>query len=119
MKYWFTSFYGNSYHANKKSYGRLFRIREFQKDLIEKFEKIAERGYSYHWLDGWWIGVEFVPIENEKSYKKIKKNIVRDLGYDRIIYNILDHGTLENLDEKFMKKVIEGNEYYFQVSEVR
>ena len=118
MRYWFASFYGNSLHDSKKSYGRVFKVRESNKELIEKFEKIASRGYSYRWPDGWWIGVEFVKIDDDKTYKKIKKNLAGDLGYGWIIDNILDHGAPEDLDEKFMKKVVEGNEYYLQAGEV-
>ena len=118
MRYWFASFYGNSLRDSKKSYGRVFKVRESNKELAEKLERIASRGYSYTWPDGWWIGIEFVPIEDEKTYRKIKKNLSGDLGYGWIIDNILDHGAPEDLDEKFMKKVVEGNEYYLQASEV-
>ena len=118
MRYWFASFYGNSLHDSKKPYGRLFKIRECRKDLVEKFEKIASRGYSYRWPDGWWIGIEFVPLDDEKTYKKILRNLAGDLGYGWIIDNIIDHGTPEDLDEKFMQKVIEGNEYYLKASEI-
>lgn len=118
MRYWLVNFYGNCCHNGEKSYGRVFKIRESNKDLVEKFERLAKRGYSYRWPDGWWVGVEFVPIEDEKTYQKIKKNLFGDLGYGWIIDNILDHGTPEDLDEKFMKKVIEGNEYFLRASEV-
>ncbi len=118
MRYWFASFYGNTCQDSKKSYGRVFKVRESNKELIEKLEKIASRGYSYRWPDGWWIGIEFVKIDDGKTYNKIKKNLAGDLGYGWIIDNILDHGTPEDLDEKFMRKVVEGNEYYLQASEV-
>lgn len=118
MRYWFASFYGNSCIDSKKSYGRVFKVRESRKDLIEKFERISARGYSYRWNDGYWIGVEFVKLDDEATYKKIKKNLSGDLGYGWIIDNILDHGAPEDLDEKFMRKVIEGNEYYLKTSEV-
>ena len=75
MRYWFASFYGNTCQDSKKSYGRVFKIRESRKDLIAKLESISERGYSYSWSDGWWIGIEFVPLEDEKTYRKIKKNL--------------------------------------------
>lgn len=118
MRYWFASFYGNNLCDSKKSYGRVFKIRESNKEFAEKLERLSERGYSYRWPDGWWIGVEFVPLDDDKTYKKIKKNLAGDLGYGWIIDNILDHGTPEDLDEKFMKKVIEGNEYFLRASEV-
>lgn len=118
MRYWFASFYGNTCQDHKKSYGRVFKVRESRKDLIEKLEKIASRGYSYCWPDGWWIGIEFVPLEDEKTYRKIKKNLSGELGYGWMIDNILDHGAPEDLDEKFMRKVVEGNEYHLQASSI-
>ena len=43
MRYWFASFYGNTVRDDKKSYGRVFKIRESRKYLIAKFESISER----------------------------------------------------------------------------
>lgn len=118
MRYWFASFYGNSLHESKKSYGRVFKIREAREDTIEKFEKLSKRSYSYRWPDGWWIGVEFIELDNEKTYRKIKKNLCGELGYSWIIDNIIDHGTPEDLDDEFMRKVIEGDERYIAASEI-
>lgn len=114
MKYWLASMYGNSCRDDKRVFGRLFKVPERNKDLIEKLEKISTRGYSYNWPDGWWIGIEFIKLDSEKAFRKIKKNLAGDLGYGWMIDNILDHGSPEELDEKFMRKVIEGNEYYLQ-----
>lgn len=115
MRYWLASFYGNCCEHGRNNYGRVFKIHERNKERIARFEEISKKGYSYRWPDGWWIGVEFVPLTS-REYEKVKKNLFGELGYSWIIDNILDHGTPEDLDEKFMQKVIEGNEYYLQAT---
>ena len=118
MRYWFASFYGDCCRNDKGSYGRVFKIRETRKETIEKFEKLSKRSYSYRWPDGWWVGVEFIELDSEKTYRKIKKNLYGDLGYSWIKDNIIDHGTPEDLDDEFMRKVIEGDERYIAASEI-
>ena len=69
-------------HDSKKSYGRVFKVRESNKELAEKLERLSERGYAYTWPDGWWIGVEFVKLDDDKTYKKIIGRTYRLKAHD-------------------------------------
>lgn len=108
MKYWFASFYRNGLHDSKKSYGRIFKVRESNKELAEKLERLSKRGYFYRWPDGWWVGIQFKKIDSEKEYKKLKKKVCGDLGYGWMIDNIIDHGSPRDVDVEYMNEVLRG-----------
>ena len=99
--------YGNSCQ-DRKVYGRLFKVPERSKERIELLEKRSARHYQFHWPDGWWIGVKIEKLENEKHYRSLKKNLLGDLGYGWMIDNILEHDSCKDLDEEYLREVLEG-----------
>lgn len=110
MRYYFAKMYGNSVQdpLNLKVYGRVFKVRENCKDRIALLEKKVGRSYSYYFDDGWWVGIEFKNLDDEKAFRKIKKAKPWDLGYGWMIDNILDHDSPRDLDSKFMLEVLDG-----------
>ena len=85
MRYWFASFYGNSLHDSKKSYGRVFKVRESNKELAEKLERLSERGYSYRWPDGWCQSINTYlltgNLEISSEAKKYKSRVLHQSYY--------------------------------------
>ena len=72
------------------------------------FQKRSARHYQFHWPDGWWIGIKIEKLENEKHYRSLKKNLLGDLGYGWMIDNILEHDSCKDLDEEYLREVLEG-----------
>lgn len=108
MRYYFARMYGNSVQDSLKVYGRVFKVSERCKDRIALLEKKVGNHYSYHFDDGWWVGIEFKKLDDEKAFRKIKKAKLGDLGYGWMIDNILDHNSPKDLDSKFMLEVLDG-----------